>query len=234
MHRLAVLSTLLLGACATQPLPFFIERGGTLPLDRYPALERLAAAAAPVVKARQGTPLTDQPEPYWVYVVDPGLDLARLPLQLGSFTGESGKTGEVAAALPGKLADELGRAHLFASVGTVPVPGTLVLSGTVTRATTEVADGSNSVAMTQVEARLTRNGAVVGVMQVNAVQLDSNPFIPLVAAVYSAIQGSRAGYISTKVHEMFEGIAAGRVEGIDTDTFSKRFIRAPIPDPFSE
>jgi len=71
-------------------------------------------------------------------------------------------------------------------------------------------------------------------IQVNAVQLDSNPLIPLVATMYSAIQGSRAGYISTKVHEMFEGIAAGRAEGIDTDTFSKRFIRAPIPSPFSD
>ena len=212
-----------------QPLPFAVERGGTLPSDRYPALERLAAGAAPVVKVREGTPLIDRPEPYWVYSVDPGLDFRRLPLQVGPFTGasDSDKAGVVAASLPGELVDTLSRMHLFASVSTAPAPGALVLSGAVTRATTEDADGSNSAAMTQVEARLSRNGMVVGVMQVNAIQLDSNPLIPFVAALYSAIQGSRSAYISKNFREMFEGIAAGRTEGIDTDTFSKRFIRMP-------
>lgn len=87
--------------------------------------------------------------------------------------------------------------------------------------------GLDTVAMTQVEARLTRNGTVVGVMQVNAAQLDGSSSQPLAIMIYSAVQGSRASYISTKFREMFEGIAAGRAKGIDISTFSKRFVTAP-------
>lgn len=240
VRRRALLSALLLTGCATQPLPFTIEKGGTLPSDRYAALDRLAENAAPVIKIREGQP-ANRPEPFWVYSVDPGLDLAHLPLQIGPFKGGPGKAGEVAAALPKRLADELGRTHLFASVATTAVSDALVLSGVVTRANTEDADGLNgslnTAAMTQVEARLTRNGMVVGVMQVNAYQLDSSAFAALAIAVYSLIQGSRVSYVSAQFRQMFEGIAAGRAEGIDTGTFSRRFIRAPLastPSPFSE
>ena len=227
--RAAVLTTLLLGACTAQSLPFTIERGATLPADRYPALERLAAKAEPVTY-RKVKPVAGRPEPYWVYSVDPGLNLAALPLQIGPFTaGETDKAREVAAALPGQVADALRGTRLFASVGTEPAPGGLVLSGVVTRATTEEVDGGQNVAaMTQVEARLTRNGTVVGVMQVNAVQLDAGAGSPLAILIYSAVQGSRAAYVGTKFRDMFEGVAAGRTEGIDIETFSKRFIFAPV------
>lgn len=226
MRCLAVLSALLLGACATQPLPFAIERGGTLPADRYPALDRLAANAKPVTYVPWVTPLPGKPEPYWAYAFDPGLNLASLPLQVGAFTGTTAKGGEVAAALPGRTVDALRDAHLFASVGTEPAPGALVLTGTVVRASTEGTYDGSTAAMTQVEARLTRNGAVVGVMQVNALQLEGNFSSPLAALISSAAQGSRATYIGTKFREIFEGVAAGRAEGIDTDTVSKRFIMA--------
>jgi len=230
MRRLAVLSALLLGACATQPLPFAIERGGNLPLDRYPALERLAAATPPVVKVREGVPLVRRPEPFWVYSVDPGLQLARLPLQVGPFTGATARAGEVAGDLQKRLVGVLEASRLFTEVGTAPSPGGLVLTGTVTRATTEdTEDGQASAAMTQVEAKLTRDGAVVGVMQVNALQLESSAAAPLVFLLYSAVQGSRAGYVSTKFREMFEGIAASRAEGIDTNAMGNRFVRRPGP-----
>lgn len=204
--RAAVPMTLLLGACTAQSLPFTIERGATLPADRYPALERLAARAEPVTYCKL-KPVVGRPEPYWVYAVDPGLSLATLALQVGPFTaGPADKAREVAAVLPGQLVDALRGTRLFASLGTEPAPGGLVLSGVVTRATTEEVDG---------------------VMQVNAVQLDSGVGSPLAILIYSAVQGSRAAYISTKFRNMFEGVAAGRTEGIDTETFSKRFILAP-------
>lgn len=225
----AVLTMLLLGACTAQSVPFVIERGATLPHDRYPALEGLAARAEPVTY-RRVKPVSGRPEPYWVYSVDPGLSLASLPLQVGPFTaGETDKAREVAAALAGQVVDALRGTRLFASVGTEPVSGALILSGVVTRASTDEVDGGmNTAAMTQVEARLTRNGAIVGVMQVNAVQLDGSSQAPLAALILSGVQGSRAAYISTKLREMFEGITAGRTEDIDTSTFSKRFITAPV------
>ena len=230
MHCCAVvLAALLLGSCTAQSIPFVIERGGALPSDRYPALESLAAKAEPVTY-RRVKPVDGRPEPYWVYSVDPGLNLASLPLQVGTFTaGETDKAREVAAALPAQVVDALRGTRLFASVENGPVSGALVLSGVVTRASTDEVDGGmNTAAMTQVEARLTRNGAVVGVMQVNAVQLDGSSQAPLAALIFSGVQGSRAAYVSTKLREMFEGIIAGRTEGIDTNTFSKRFIIAPV------
>lgn len=208
-------------------MPFAIEPGATLPADRYLALERLAAQATPVTY-RRVKPLVGRPEPSWLYAIEPGLDLASFPLQVGLFTaGSTAKAHDAAAALPGEIVDALREPRLFASVGTEPMPGALVLTRSVTRATTDEVDGSMTAAMTQVEARLTRNGTVVGVMQVNALQLDGSSQMPLASMLYSAAQGSRAAYIGRKFHEMFEGAAVGRAEGIDTETVSKRFILAP-------
>lgn len=223
----AVLMISLLGACTVQTLPFVIERGATLPAERYLALDRLAAQAVPVTY-RLVKPMVGRPEPYWVYSIDPGLDLASLPLQVGPFTaGPTEKARDVAAALPAEIVEALNEPRLFAQVGTAPVPGGLVLTGTVTRASTDVVSGGLTAALTQVEARLTRNGTVVGSMQVNALQLDGSPQMPLAFMLYSAAQGSRAAYIGRKFREMFDGVAAGRTDGIDTETVSKRFVMAP-------
>ena len=66
-------------------------------------------------------------------------------------------------------------------------------------------------------------------MQVNTAQLDSSLRGGLLIPLYSLIQGSRASYIGGKFAEIFDGVAGGRNQGIDTDTIGQRFVRAP-PD----
>ena len=228
MRNLALLWLVLLTSCATRDLPFAVERGGTLPLDQYPALEQLAAQAKPVVRVVVTNNAVGLPEPYWVYAVDPGLDLTHTSLQVAQFTSTNakGKAADTAASLRQRLVEKLADSHLFANVGTAPSPGGLVLSGAVTRATTD-SDGLAEIAYTQVEASLTRGGTVVGVMQVNTAQLDSSLRGGLLIPLYSLIQGSRASYVSGKFEEIFKGVAAGRNRGIDTDTIGQRFVRAP-------
>lgn len=216
----------MLASCASTPLPFAIERLGTLPADRYPALERLAASADSVVSARGSQSTTAYPEPYWVYSVDPGTDLKTATLQVGQFTGQSPRATEVAAELRPQLLADLGGAHLFAAVGVAPMDGGLVLNGVVVRADTIEASG-NQEARTQMEATLSRNGKIVGTMQINSAQFDSNWLIPVAGALISAAGGSRVGSLAGKITDVFAAIAAGRSEGIDTETFSRRFVRTP-------
>ena len=216
----------LLAACTSMPLPFAIERLGTLPPDRYPALERLAASAESVVSARGSQSTTAYPEPYWVYSVDPGVDLKNATLQVGQFTGQSPRATEVAAALRPRLVADLSRAQLFAAVDVLPVDGGIVLNGVVVRADTIEANG-NQVARTQMEATLSRNGKMVGTMQINSAQFDSNWRLPIAGALISAAGGSRVGSLASKVTDIFAALAAGKSDGIDTETFSRRFLRTP-------
>ncbi len=215
----------LLAACTSTPLPFAIERLGTLPPDRYPALERLAASADSVISARGSQPKTAYPEPYWVYSVDPGLDLKNATLQVGQLTGQSPRAAEVAATLQPRLVADLSRAQLFASVGTAPVDAGIVMNGIVVRADTIEEDNGNQVARTQMEVTLSRNGKIVGAMQINSAQFDSNWIIPVAGALISAAGGSRVGSLAGKITDIFAAVAGGRSEGIDTETFSRRFLR---------
>ena len=199
-----------------------------MPPDKYPALERLAASAKSVISARGSQPTTASPEPYWVYSVDPGLDIKTVTLQLDQFTGQSPRAAEVAAALQHRLLEDLGRTHLFAAVGTAPKDGGVVLSGVVVSADT-IDDGTGSqMARTQMELTLKRNATIVGAMQINSAQFDSNWRFPLSGALISAFGGSRVGSLAGKVTEMFAAIAAGKPEGIDTESLTNRYLRTPL------
>lgn len=229
MHPATMLfAAALLTACSSTPLPFAIEQLGTLPPDRYPALERLAASAEPVISVRGSQPTAAYPEPYWLYSVDPGLDLKSAALQVGQFTGQSPRAAEVAAALQPRLVADLRRAQLFAAVGTAPVEAGIVLNGVVVRADTIDEGTGNQVARTQMELTLSRNGKVVGAMQINSAQFDSNWLLPLSGALISAAGGSRVGSLAGKITDIFAALAAGRSEGIDTESLSRRFLRTPL------
>lgn len=207
-----------LAGCATQPVPFAIEHTGALSTADYAALDRQAAGATPVVKAREGHS-APSPEPYFVYSFKPGFNPRGATLQIGAIGGPPGKTAEVAADMPAQLMAKIADARAFASVTLQPTSGAYVLNGTITR----VAEQGNR-AGTQFEATVTHDGVVVGVIQVNVLQMQPDFGALAFTALLSAAQGSRASFVSQRVRDIFEQVVAGRLDGIDTESFSGLYL----------
>lgn len=221
-------ATLLAGSAST-PLPFKIEWLGNLPPDRYPALERLTASAETVVGARGAQLKTAFPEPYWVYSFDPGLELKGATLQINAFSALSRQASEVATDLRPRLIRDLTDTKLFGNVGSGSAAGAFALDGVVVVADTVDDTYGNKMARTQMEATVSRNGKVVGVMQINSAQFDSALDLPVASLLISAAGGSRVGSLSGKTVDVLTGVAAGRAEGIDTESSTRRYLRTSPP-----
>lgn len=223
--RLVLVSLLLQAGCAGTPLPFRVEHGGTLPAASYADFDAQAAAAPPRLKVFKNNPRL-YPEPYWIFSFDAPFDPHQAPLQIGAFYGLGKLGSQVATNLPAELCRTLGNAHLFSSVTRSPTPHSFVLSGTVLRA--DDTDVPVEVdAQTQVEAIVTRDGVVLGAIQVNAIQMSFSSISILPSLLMSMAQGSRASFVSDKFAEVFAHVASGARHGIDTGSLSVRFMRTP-------
>ncbi len=87
---------------------------------------------------------------------------------------------------------------------------------------------------TQVEATVTRDGSLLGAIQINVLQMQpgmaaaGSPLATfgtlLVSSVVSAVQGSRANFVAGKVSDIFEHVAAGQLEAIDVGGSSHAYI----------
>jgi hypothetical protein len=226
---LSLLAVPLLLAGGIGRTPLRIEHAGTLPAARYAGFDQ-QAAASPGVKALN-TPHAF-PEPKWVFSFDAPFDPRAAPLRIGAFTGVGITAAGVAASLPQQRRDTLDATHLFPAVTLQPVPHAVLLSGTVTRADNE--EGPDGMLMeidaaTQIEATISRDGTILGAMQVNALQLQVSGLSLLPGLIMSAAQGSRSGFVSVRVAEIFQAAAGGARQGIGVGGLSARFLRTPDP-----
>lgn len=229
--RWTLLPLLLLANCTDTPVPFRVEHVGTLSQASYADFDRQAAAAPVRLKIRQAVP-DRYPEPYWVFAFTAPFDPHQAPLQIGAFTGSGEIPARVASNLPAQLQQTLAGMQLFPAVTLSPTPHAFILSGTVTRADHE--NGPADVdAGTQIEAVVTRDGAALGSIQVNAIQVEFTPISPLAGLVMGMIQGSRSDFVSRKFVEVFTAAAQGARHGIGTSGLGNRFLYVPsvLPAP---
>ena len=224
-HVLFSLSAaVLLTGCASS-LPMHVERSGTLPAASYAQFDQ-AAAKLPTVEL--SGPAGSFPEPKWAYAFNAPFDPHAAPLQIGTFTGRGDTANHVAGNLPGQLVRVLGEANLFPQVTLQPIAHAYVLAGTVTRA--EDQDGLESGAATQVEATVSRDGVMLGAIQINSMQIGMmplSPFMLLTTAIMSAGQGTRASFVSERVAEVFRSAATGTLCVAWAGGMSHRYLRTP-------
>ena len=228
---LTLLPLLLLANCTNTPVPFRVEHVGTLSRASYADFDGQAAAAPVRLKIRQAVP-DRYPEPYWVFAFAAPFDPRQAPLQIGAFTGSGEIAARVASNLPAQLQQTLAGMQLFPAVTLSPTPHAFVLSGMVTRADHE--NGPAEVdAGTQIEAVVTRDGAALGSIQVNAIQVEVMPLSLLTGLVMGMIQGSRSDFVSRKFAEVFAATAQGALHGIGTSGLGNRFLYVPptLPVP---
>lgn len=126
-------------------------------------------------------------------------------------------------------ADARGRASASA-VTLSPILHAVVLSGTVTRADHE-GNIMETDAGTQIEAVVTRDGAPLGSIQVNAIQVEFTQRSPLAGLVMGLAQGSRSVFVSRKFAEVVGAAAQGARHGIGTSGLGGRFLYVPPTKP---
>ncbi len=222
-HRLGRLLPLIPLAGCVAPTPLHVERAGTLAPAFYDSFERDAAAHAGVTTFRIGG---GYPEPKWAFAFDVPFDPHAAPLQIGRFVGTGTIPARVATALPIQLQAALSATRLFPEVTLQALPHAYVLSGTVTRG--EDIDGFEETdAGTQVEATVSRDGAVLGAVQVNSLQIQVSLLSPLPSLIMSAAQGSRTAFVSERFAEAFQLAATGATHAIGVGGLSARYLPTP-------
>jgi len=207
-----------LGGCAVSKVlvPYGVETGHTLSAADYAHLQKVAdALPGQVVFYRtknQPPPIQSMPLVGYAYAFRSGVDVGKLgEVIIGPFAGEPGEAAKTAADLPGKLAGRLASDGFSARVGRPDTPDACVLSGTVTRADT-AGHAIDAATRTQVEATLNRNGAVLGVLQVNATVPPSVSISPVVQLLSLALQDSRAGAVSERISQVLQRAKSGQRE----------------------
>ena len=208
-----------LSGCAVSKVlvPFGVEPGHTLSLADYARLQNVAdALPGDLVFYRtkdQPPPIQTVPLVGYAYSFRPNIDVAKLDgIVVGPFAGDPGDAAKTAADLPAKLARRLTDDGLPSRVGPRDVRDAYVLSGTVTRADT-AGHAIDAPTATQVEATVSRNGEVLGVMQVNAFVPAAATISPVVQLLSLALQDSRAYAVSVRISAALRRAKSGQREG---------------------
>lgn len=148
----------------------------------------------------------------YAYSFRPDVDVTRLDgVVVGPFTGSPGDAAQTAADLPAKLAKQLTRDGLPSRVGYRDARDAYILSGTVTKADT-AGHAIDAPTSTQVEATLSRNGEVLGIMQVNGSVPAAVTISPIVQLISLALQDSRAYAVSVRISEALRRAKSGQRE----------------------
>lgn len=207
-----------LTGCAVSKVlvPYGVETGHTLSAMDYAHLQKIAdALPGKVVFYRTKDPLPPiQTIPLvgYAYAFRSHVDVSNLgEIIIAPFAGEPGDPAKTAEDLPRKLAKRLASDGFPARVGNPDTPDACVVSGTVTRANT-IGHAIDAATQTQVETILKRNGAVLGVMQVNAFVPASVSISPVVQLLSLALQDSQAEAISMRISQVLQRAKSGQPE----------------------
>lgn len=202
------------------------------------------AEIRPLDAVAQATPATEPASPSgpalpeYVFAFRPDFDIGKVTsLRILPFTALTKGGQDIARDIPPALVARAAGNKIIPPASTAltaeAAPDAYVLSGAVTRT---VGNDSSTVPLsflheTSVAMRLARNNDVVGVIQVNSVGRQPNPFLAIPSLLFSAFQGSRATLVSRRIEDVFAQLRLGRRTGASSSPSDVAFMPAQAPVP---
>ena len=207
------------------------DHGGFLTEEEIRPLDSVAQATPATTPADQKSPAL----PEYIFSFRPDFDVSKVTnLQIAPFTALTRDGQEIARDIPPALVARAEANKIIPSAtasSAAVAPDAYVLTGAVTRA---IGNDSSTVLLsflheTSVAMRLSRNNEVLGVIQVNSVGRQPNPFLIGPSLLFSAFQGSRATLVSRRIEDVFAQLRAGRRMGASSSPSDMAFM--PVQPP---
>ena len=210
------------------------DHGGFLTEAEIRPLDTVAQATAATESASPSGPVL----PEYVFSFRPDFDVSQIAsLRILPFTALTKDGQDIARDIPPALVARAASNKIIPAASlasaTEAAPDAYVLSGAVTRT---IGNDSSTVPLsflheTSVAMRLSRNNDVLGVIQVNSVGRQPNPFLAVPSLLFSAFQGSRATLVSRRIEDVFAQLRSGHRTGASSSPSDVAFMPAQPPVP---